>query len=94
MLKVENKSKEEITEIGRRIGEAFVAEKAGLVTMLTEEQAVKAFEIMTEYFYRAGMIYTTSEVGEGYLAYREKKKKPPIGPALHEIKRFLCELPL
>ncbi|MCM1543540.1 MAG: N-acetyltransferase [Blautia sp.] len=93
MLKVENKSKEEIAEIGRRIGEAFAAEKAGLVTMLTEEQAVKAFEIMTEYFYRAGMLYTTSEMGEGYLAYREKKKKPPIDPALHEIKRFLCELP-
>ncbi|MCM1543359.1 MAG: GNAT family N-acetyltransferase [Blautia sp.] len=94
MLKVENKSKEEIAEIGRRIGEAFAAEKAGIVTMLTEEQAVKAFEIMTEYFYRAGVLYATSETGEGYLAYWEKKKKPPIGPALHEIKRFLCELPL
>lgn len=36
MFKVENKSKEEIAEIGRKIGEAFAAEKAGIVTMLTE----------------------------------------------------------
>ncbi len=57
MLKVENKSKEEIAKIGRKIGEAFAVEKAGSVTMLTEEQAVKAFEIMTEYFYRAGVLY-------------------------------------
>ncbi len=94
MLKVENKSKEEIAKIGRKIGEAFAAEKAGIVTLLTEEQTVKAFEIMTEYFYRAGVLYATSETGEGYLAYWEKKTKPAIGPALHMVKRFLCELPL
>ena len=94
MHKVENKSKEEIAEIGRKIGEAFAAEKAGIVTLLTEEQTVKAFEIMTEYFYRAGVMYSTSETGEGYLAYWEKKTKPAIGPALHMIKRFLWELPL
>ena len=35
--------------------------------MLTEEQTVKAFEIMTDYFYRAGVLYSTSETGEGYL---------------------------
>ena len=73
MIKIENKSKEEIAEIGRKIGEAFADEKAGLVTMLTREQAVKAFEIMTEYFYRAGVLYTTSEKGEGYLAYWRKR---------------------
>ena len=47
MLKVENKSKEEITRIGRKIGEAFVAEKGGIATLLTEEQTVKAFEIIS-----------------------------------------------
>lgn len=93
LIKVENKSKEEIAEIGRKVGEAFAAEKAGIVTMLTREQAVKAFEIMTEYFYRAGVLYTTSEKGEGYLAYWRKKTKPAMGLALHMIKRFLCELP-
>lgn len=61
MIKVENKSKEEIAEIGRNIGEAFAAENAGIVTMFTREQAVKAFEIMTDYYYRAGVLYTTSE---------------------------------
>lgn len=96
MLKVENRSKEEIAQIGRKIGEAFAAENAGIVTLLTEEQVVKAFEIMTEYFYRAGVLYTTSENGEGYLAYWEEKAKPAISPSLvlHVIKRFLCELPL
>ena len=62
--------------------------------MLTEEQTVKAFEIMTDYFYRAGVLYSTSETGEGYLAYWEKKTKPAVCPALHMVKRFLCELPL
>lgn len=94
MRKVEDKSKEEIVKIGRKIVEAFAAEKAGIVTLLTEEQTVKAFEIMTDYFYRAGVLYSTSETGEGYLAYWEKKTKPAIRPALHMIKRFLSELPL
>ena len=33
MIKVENKSRKEIADIGRRIGEAFADEKAGTVTM-------------------------------------------------------------
>ena len=69
MLKVENRSKEEIAEIGRKIGEAFAAEKAGIATLLTEEQIVKAFEIMTDCYYGVGVLYTTSEAGEGYPAY-------------------------
>lgn len=93
MIKVENKSKEEIAEIGRSIGEAFAAEKAGIVTMFTREQAVKAFEIITDYYYRAGVLYTTSEKGEGHLAYWRKKTKPAICPFLHMVKRFLRELP-
>lgn len=94
MRKVENKSQEEIAEIGRKIGEAFAAEKAGIATMLTEEQVVKTFEIMTDYYYREGVLYTTSEAGEGYLAYWEKKTKLAVTPALHMIKRFIRELPL
>lgn len=93
LIKVENKTKEEIAEIGRKIGEAFAAEKAGIVTMLTEEQTVKAFEIMTECYYRAGVLYTTSEKGEGYLAYWRKREKPAMSPVLRMIKRFLSELP-
>lgn len=94
MIKVENKSRKEIADIGRRIGEAFADEKAGTVTMLTREQTIKGFEIMTEWFYRAGTLYTTSEIGEGYLAYWSKRAKPSMGPTLHMIKRLLCELPL
>ncbi|MCM1497043.1 MAG: N-acetyltransferase [Clostridium sp.] len=94
MIKVENKSQEEIAGIGRKIGEAFAAEKAGIATIITEEQVVKAFEIMTDYFYREGVLYATSKTGEGYLAYWEKKTKFAAAPALHMVKRFLCELPL
>lgn len=94
MIKVENKSRKEIADIGRRIGEAFADEKAGTVTMLTREQTIKGFEIMTEWFYRAGTLYTTSEIGEGYLTYWSKRAKPSMGPTLHMIKRLLCELPL
>lgn len=93
LIKMENKSKEEIAEIGRKVGESFAAEKDGIVTMLTREQTVKAFEIMIECYYRAGVMYATSEKGEGYLAYWGKKAKPAMGPVPHMIKRFLCELP-
>ena len=94
MIKIENKSPEEIAEIGREIGKAFAAEKDGIVKLLTEEQTIKAFEIMTECFYRMGILYSTSEIGEGYLAYWEKKTKPKsISEYLHMIERFLCELP-
>ena len=41
MIKVENKSRKEIADIGRRIGEAFADEKAGTVTMLTREHRHK-----------------------------------------------------
>ncbi len=51
--------------------------------LLTDEQTVKAFEIMSDYFYRARVLYSTSETGEGYLAYWEKKTKSAIYPALH-----------
>ena len=94
MIKIENKSPEEIAKIGREIGKAFAAEKDGIVKLLTEEQTIKAFEIMTECFYRMGILYSTSEIGEGYLAYWEKKTKPKsISEYLHMIERFLCELP-
>ena len=59
MIKIENKSPEEIAEIGREIGKAFAAEKDGIVKLLTEEQTIKAFEIMTECFYRMGKKHGT-----------------------------------
>ena len=93
LIKVENRSKEEIVEIGRKVGEAFAAEKSGIVTMVTKEQAVSAFQIIPDYYYRAGVLYTTSKKGEGYLVYWGKKTKSAMGPSLHMLKRFLCELP-
>lgn len=94
MIKVEKKSAAEIAAIGRRIGEAFAAERGGIAATVTEEQIVKFFEIMTECYFRAGVLYATSEKGEGYLAYWEKISQPALRHTLHMIKRFLRELPL
>ena len=91
MRKVEHKSKEEIVKIGRKIVEAFAAEKAGIVTLLTEEQTVKAFEIMTDYFYRAGVLYSTSETGEGYLPALPRGFRPAGGFCLLLYRRQSAE---
>ncbi|MCM1062139.1 MAG: N-acetyltransferase [Eubacterium sp.] len=94
MIKVENKTESEIAAIGRKIGEAFAAEKGGIAGTVTKEQVVKFFEIMTECYFRAGVLYAVSERGEGYLAYWEKNSKPALRHSLHMIKRILRELPL
>ena len=91
MIKVTNMSKEELVYYGTRIGEAFVAEGAGLAATASKEDMVKAFEIMTEYFYKAGVLYTTSEQHEGFLAYWHKTTKMKIGAALHMVFRMLRE---
>ena len=92
MIKVTNMSKEELVYYGTRIGEAFVAEGAGLAATASKEDMVKAFEIMTEYFYKAGVLYTTSEQHEGFLAYWHKTTKMKIGAALHMVFRMLREM--
>ncbi|MCM1167624.1 MAG: N-acetyltransferase [Lachnospiraceae bacterium] len=93
MIKVENKTASEIAELGRKIGEAFAAENGGIASSLTKEHIVKFFEIMTECYYRAGVLYST-ENGEGYLAFWEKNSKPAFRHTLHMIKRLLSEMPL
>ena len=51
MQKVEHMTKEELVKYGTLIGEAFVLEGDGIATTAPKEDIVKAFEIMTEYFY-------------------------------------------
>lgn len=92
MIKVTDMSKEELVYYGTQIGEAFVAEGAGLAAIASKEDMVKAFEIMTEYFYKAGVLYTTSEQHEGFLAYWHKTTKMKIGAALHMVFRMLREM--
>ena len=92
MIKVTDMSKEELVYYGTQIGEAFVAEGAGLAATASKEDMVKAFEIMTEYFYKAGVLYTTSEQHEGFLAYWRKNTKIKMGPALHMGFRMLREM--
>ena len=92
MQKVEHMTKEELVKYGTLIGEAFVLEGDGIATTAPKEDIVKAFEIMTEYFYKSGVLYTTSDDHEGFLAYWRKNTKVKIKPMLHMIFRMLREM--
>lgn len=92
MIKIKHMSDKELKELGRRVGEAFCAENEGIVLTVPRGDMVKAFEIMTEYYYRAGVLYATSPQCEGLLAYWHKKEKMRLGPALHMIFRMLREM--
>ncbi|MCM1334780.1 MAG: hypothetical protein NC084_06615 [Bacteroides sp.] len=66
----------------------------GIAAAVTKEQVVKFIEVMVEYYFRAGVLYATSDQGEGYLAFWEKTSQPALRHSLHMIIRFLRELPL
>lgn len=88
MQKVSNMTKEELAHYGTLIGEAFAAEGDGIATTAPREDIIKAFEIMTEYFYNSGVLYTTSDNHEGFLAYWRKSTKIKLKPALHMVGRM------
>lgn len=89
MQKLTSMTKEELAHYGTLIGEAFAAEGDGIATTAPREDIIKAFEIMTEYFYNSGVLYTTSDNHEGFLAYWRKGTKIKRKPALHMVKRML-----
>ncbi|MCD8337840.1 MAG: N-acetyltransferase [Lachnospiraceae bacterium] len=98
MIRLTNLTDEETKAIGRFIGEAFYDEGEGLFTRLDRENAITALEIMTECYYRLGVLYTTSERQEGYLAYWRKGEAKEWGMkmvrvSLHMAWRFLREIP-
>ena len=92
MQKVNSMTKEELAHYGTLIGEAFAAEGDGIATTAPREDIIKAFEIMTEYFYNSGVLYTTSDNHEGFLAYWRKSTKIKLKPALHMVGRMLREM--
>ncbi len=97
MVLLTNLTDEEIAAIGKSIGEAFYDEGEGAFRQLKREDAVKALEIMTEFYYRLSVLYTTSPKQEGYIAYWQKSQSQKWGgkmlrPSLHMIWRFLREL--
>ena len=94
MIKVRNADRDEIKRIGTAIGEAFAAEQDGLAALIPQAHLIRAFEIMTECYYNLGVLYTTSEQQEGFLAYRYKTAKLPIHPALRMALRMIMEIPL
>lgn len=48
MIKIENRSPEDIAKYGRRIGEAFAA-SPGIAETIPHDDLVKSFEIITEF---------------------------------------------
>ncbi len=99
MIRLATLTDEELKTIGRRIGEAFYEEGEGLFTRLDREDAITVLEIMTECYYRLGVLYATSEQQEGYLAYWRKGEAKEWGMkmirvSLHMAWRFLQEIPL
>ena len=94
MEKVNFLSEEELIYIGRQIGEAFVAENDGIAANVPKEDAIKAFEIMTEYYYKSGVLFTTSDRHEGFLAYWHKNTKMNVKWAMHMVFRLLKEVSL
>ncbi|MCD8398456.1 MAG: hypothetical protein LUD12_14985 [Lachnospiraceae bacterium] len=98
MIQLINLTDEELKTIGRRIGRAFYDEGEGLFTRLDREDAITALEIMTECYYRLGVLYATSEQQEGYLAYWRKGEAKEWGVIMvrvsfHMAWRFLREIP-
>lgn len=94
IIKVENKTDSELLEIGRRIGESFAAEKSGVVTIIPRDHIVKTFQIMTEFYYKLGVLYQISSNGEGYLAFWHKSQKIPLKLKARVIRRMVSEVPL
>ncbi|MCD7823468.1 MAG: N-acetyltransferase [Oscillospiraceae bacterium] len=99
MIRLVNLTDEEIKTIGRQIGEAFYDEGEGAFTCLDREDAITVLKIMTECYYRLGVLYATSERQEGYLAYWRKGEAKERGmkmmrESLHMAWRFLRELSL
>lgn len=92
MQKVTSMTKEELAHYDTLIGEAFATENDGIATTAPKKDIIKAFEIMTEYFYNSGVLYTTSDKHEGFLAYWRKSTKIKLKPALHMVKRMLREM--
>ena len=92
MQKITDMSNEQLVIYGTLIGEAFVAENDGIAATAPREDIIKAFEIMTENFYRQGLLYTTSDNHEGFLAYWHKNTKMKIKPVMHMVVRMIREL--
>lgn len=93
MIKVENWSEEDLKKYGHLIGEAFAA-SPGIAENVPSEYIVKSFEAITEFYYRMGTLYATSENCEGFLAYWDKKTKQPLGLTLRMIFQMMRCVPL
>ncbi|MCD7893035.1 MAG: GNAT family N-acetyltransferase [Erysipelotrichaceae bacterium] len=98
MIKLTNLTKEELHQIGVSIGEAFYDEGEGSFTMLPRNDAIQLLEIMVEYYYHMGLLYTLSENQEGYVAFWYKHDEQNWGWNMIKaffkmIYRYVKEIP-
>lgn len=94
IVKVQSKTDEELAEIGRKIGESFAAEDAGVVRKMPRAHVVKVFQLMTEFYYRLGRLYTLPESEAGYIAYWPKNFRIPLVLKLRLVEQMLKYVPL
>lgn len=94
IVKVQSKTDEQIAEIGRKIGSAFAAENSGIVTKVPREDVIKIFEIMTEFYYKLGVLYTLQEIEAGFIAFWTKDFRIPLKHKLRLVRRMLREVPI
>lgn len=94
IVKVQNKTDKELADIGRKIGEAFAGENAGVVSEMPQTHVVKIFQIMTEFYYRLGRLYTLPGKEVGYIAYWPKSFRIPFNFKLRLVGQMLKQVPL
>lgn len=94
MIRVENWDKEKLYEMGKAIGEAFVAENDGMAQVVSREDLIHTYVILTEYYYNKGVLFASSENYEGFCVYMRKKERIKTKAYFHMAFRLLNELPM
>lgn len=89
-MKVETLDESVISDIGRAFAEYDYGTEQGLINAFPNRDAVAAF--IRGYVRMAlqnGMVYATSERGEGYIAYKRPGEKPKLSSLLPLAKGLL-----
>ncbi len=94
MIKVENIDKLKLEEIGKSIGESFMAEPGVLVEGFTYNDGIAYFSVLTEICYNSGCLYSISDKHEGFIAYWRKKQKPSFKYQFSMLYKLLTRVKL
>ncbi len=89
-MKVTALSEEAIGQIGHAFGYYDYGAERGLIDAYPSRDAAAAFICgYVRMALQSGMLYATSEVGEGYIAFRRPGEKVPPKAGLHLARAFL-----